>query len=189
MGILDTASRIKSEEGLDALWIQVGAFMELHGDSALAMNKAYRLALWQRQGSPTVGVPVTHIEKWANRTAELGIKTGLAFQFGSGYKISREITTILPGSQGMPCFSKSADPSHLGQVAAIDHKLQVNEIFVTEVPGIFSTTRTYRRICDGNYCDHSSRVLVCIAVDAPESSTYLNKRAGSAISAIYPEAW
>lgn len=59
------------------------------------------LAAWDRylphrNGIPTVGVPVTHIEKWAHKSAGLGMTTGLAFQVEAGHKLSRELTGIVP---------------------------------------------------------------------------------------------
>lgn len=189
MGVIETASSLRQVESLDAVWIQVGAFMELHGEPALSMNKAYGLGLWHRNGIPTVGVPVTHIEKWAHKSAGLGMTTGLAFQVEAGHKLSRELTGIVPGMQGKPSFSATGDPAHLGAAAPSDHLLQVNQVFATEVPGIFTPTRTYRRICDGAYCDHSSASLVCIPVGSPEAEVFLSHPTSEGISAIFPEAW
>lgn len=189
MGVIKTATHLRQLENLDAVWIQVGAFMELHGEPALSMNKAYGLGLWNRDGVPTVGVPVTHIEKWAHKSAELGMTTGLAFQVEAGHKLSRDLTVIVPGMREIPSFSATADFAHLGPVASEDHMLQVNQVFTTEVPGIFTPTRTYRRICDGTHCDHSSTLLVCIPVGTPEAEKYLNRTTGEVISAIFPDAW
>ncbi len=83
------AEGLGDREKLEALWIQVGCFMELHGESALAMSKAYGLKIWHRSDTPTVGVPVTHIEKWAHNSVNLGLATGLAFRVGSGYELTR----------------------------------------------------------------------------------------------------
>jgi DNA mismatch repair ATPase MutS len=98
MGIVQTAKNFERLERLDAVWIQVGAFMELYGDSAIAVNKAFGLAIWHRQGTPTVGVPVSHAEKWAHRTASLGLNTGIVMQVTSGSKVPRELTAVMRGA-------------------------------------------------------------------------------------------
>jgi hypothetical protein len=189
MGVVDTSIILMRDEQLDAVWIQVGAFMELHGDPALAMNKSFGLAIWLRDSVPTVGVPVTHIEKWAQKTTELGLRTGLAFQVAAGYKVSRELDRVLPSIQGNPQFSATANPEHLGSPAGHDHKLQANQIFSTSVPGIFTPTQTFRKLCDGRYCDHSSQIVVCIPIDSTDATDYLYEATGARIYAIYPEAW
>ncbi|WP_138275908.1 hypothetical protein [Rhodoluna limnophila] len=99
MGIVQTAKNFERLESLDAVWIQVGAFMELYGESAIEVNMAFGLAIWHRQGTPTVGVPVSHAEKWAHRTASLGLNTGIVLQVTSGSKAPRELTLVIPGTR------------------------------------------------------------------------------------------
>lgn len=169
------------------MWIQVGAF-ELDGELALSLNKAYGLRLWRRSGIPTVGVPVTQIEKWAHKSAGLGVTKGLAFRVAAGHKLSMELTGNVPRMQGKPSFSATGDPADLGAATPADHVLQVNQVPTTEVPGIFTSTHPYRRICDGAYCDHSSALLVCIPVGSPKAEAFLSHPTGKGTSAIFPEA-
>lgn len=89
MGVIEIADELRDLERLDAVWIQAGCFMELHGESALAMSEAYGLKLWHRGDTPTVGIPVTHIEKWAQNTANLGLATGFAVGSRGSYELTR----------------------------------------------------------------------------------------------------
>jgi hypothetical protein len=58
LGVIETASSLRQVENLDADWIQVGALLELYGEPALSVNKAFGLGLLHRNDTPTVGVPV-----------------------------------------------------------------------------------------------------------------------------------
>lgn len=189
MGIIETALQFQRHENLDAVWLQVGAFMEMYGEPALAVSKAYGLVIWHRDGTPTVGVPVSQINKWALKTKQLGFSVGLAFQVEDTYKLSRELTAIMRGNEGLPSFSATANPEFLGSIAGSLHTLQVNQIFSINLPGIFTSTQAFRKICDSTYCDHTSQVVVCIPSDSSEALGYLNKSVGSVISAIFPFAW
>ncbi len=189
MGVIDTSLEFQRNENLDAVWIQVGAFLELYGDPALALSKAYGLVIWHRDGTPTVGVPVSHINNWAHKTNQLGLSVGLAFQVEKTYRLTRELTTMLRGYEGLPSFSAAGNPQFLGSPAESSDTLRVNQIFSIDLPGIFTTTQAFRKLCDSTYCDHISPIVVCIPFDCPEGSVYLNKSAGSVISAIYPLAW
>jgi hypothetical protein len=129
MGVIETALEFQRKENLDAVWLQVGAFMEMYGDPAVALSDTYGLVIWHRDGVKTVGVPVSHIYSCAIKTTQLGFTVGLAFQVEKTYRLSREITSILRNNDGLLSFSATGNLQFLGSIADSTQTLQVNQIF------------------------------------------------------------
>ena len=191
MSVIELAKRYQKENKVDVVWVQVGSFMETYGEAALRLNKEYGLRIWYRDGEPTVGVPKSHVDKWLEKTLEVGLSAGIAFQEDGVYHFSRALTNTNPRRYvGSKAYSQTGNQVDLGLPAKEGHKLGLNEIFELEIPGTFTPTKVFRKVCDtSNPCDHSSIIVKCIEKDSSLANEFLGQVVGSQVKEIYPDAW
>jgi hypothetical protein len=191
MSVIELAKRYQKENRVDVVWVQVGYFMEAYSEAALRLSKEYGLRIWYRDGEPTVGVPKSHIDKWFEKTLALGLSAGIAFQADGVYRFSRSLSNKNERRYvGGNAFSETGNPIDLGLPAKAGHGLRPNEVFESEIPGTFTPTKVFRRVCDtSSTCDHTSNIVKCIEKDSSLANELLGQVVGRQVKEIYPDAW